>query len=127
MMKQQVPPQPTVYVQQRTSQGPLVTALVLGVAGGATGIFAVVTLFSLEAAFAGYDASMGIGANMAWALLVSLIATTFAALTKVIPRTAGGVMITAAVVGLLPIGVFWGLSFVLLLAGGITALVARPR
>ncbi|MBI5060860.1 MAG: hypothetical protein HZB67_00940 [Candidatus Aenigmarchaeota archaeon] len=97
------------------------TELVLGLLGGIFGFFAGILALGIGGIGSVFGAS-GAGQIMLQAgvaILFSLIGIVGAALVKGRPKMGGWIMIISAFVGLIAISLFFLLSFVLLLVGGI--------
>lgn len=97
--------------------------LVLGIIGGIFGLLASMAVI----AFGGLGESVGafgyeeFYSRGAAGLLLGVIGIIGAAIVNSRNKVAAGLMIVSAVGGLFALGLFWGISFILLLVGGILA------
>ena len=97
--------------------------LVLGIIGGIFGILAAMFIigfggFSEVIGYEEYEFFYGRGGI---GLLLGCIGIIGAAIVNRNNKIAGGLMLLSAVGGLLALGLFWSISFILLLVGGLLA------
>jgi hypothetical protein len=107
--------------------GKRTTEFVLGLIGGIFGFFgAIIALMfgGLGAAFAAEGASTVISAGWV-AMLLSIVGIVGASIVKGKPKTGGWFMIVSAVGGLIAISMAYVLPFVLLIIGGLMAVIKK--
>jgi len=107
----------------RTGGNSLTVEFILGLIGGIIGFFAGIAALligSLASAFSVSGGSTAIGLGFG-AILFSIIGIVGAALVKSKTKIAGYLMIISAIGGLICVSVFYILSFILLIIGGIMA------
>ena len=101
--------------------------MVLGILGGAFGILAALSVAFLG----GLGESVGafgyekLYQSAAAGLLLGILAIIGGAVVNKNNKVSGALMLISAIFGLVAMGLFWVLSFILLLVGGILALRSK--
>ncbi len=100
--------------------------LVLGVVGGIFGILASVFVIGATGFFESFGVTRSSEAYILYScgdigLLLGCVGIIGASIVNRNNKVAGGLMLLSAIGGLLALGLFWSISFILLLAGGLLA------
>ena len=101
----------------------------LGLIGGIIGFFAAIAVVFIGGVAGAVGASdAGFFSNLGWSsLLFSILGIVGASLVKSKTKVGGWLMVVSAVGGIISISMFYLLSFVLLLCGGLMALIRKEK
>jgi len=104
--------------------------LVLGIIGGIFGILASMFVIGATGFFESFGVAESSEASAMYSrggvgLLLGCIGIIGATIVNRNNKVAGGLMLLSAVGGLFALGLFWSISFILLLVGGLLAFKSR--